>query len=81
MRHHPRTSEQHPRSAPAIEPITMRIPDACHYMGIGRSTLYILIGAGQVEIVKIGRSTLVVTDSLRRLVNEKRPGPKARALP
>lgn len=30
----------------------MRVPDACRYLGIGRSTLYVLIGEGQVEIIK-----------------------------
>ena len=40
------------RESPAIEPIVMRVPDACHYLGIGRSTLYVLIGKGEIEIIK-----------------------------
>lgn len=54
------------------EPITMRINDACRFTGISRSTLYLLIASGDVEIVKLGASTLVMTESLRRLVNKKR---------
>ena len=50
----------------------MRIPDACHYTGISRSTLYVLIAQGQVEIIKLGSSTLVITDSLRKLIADRR---------
>jgi excisionase family DNA binding protein len=55
-----------------IEPISMRVNDACRFTGISRSTLYLLIASGDVEIIKLGASTLVVTESLRRFVNEKR---------
>lgn len=60
------------RSLAAIEPISMRIPDACRFTGISRSTLYLLIAQREVEIVKLGASTLVVTESLRRLIESKR---------
>ena len=40
------------RGSPAIEPILMRVPDACRYLGIGRSTLYVLIGKREIEIIK-----------------------------
>lgn len=62
--------EQHQR--PVIEPIAMRVPEACRYIGISRSTLYVLIGKGEVEIVKLGSSTLVLTASLQRLVERRR---------
>ncbi|NCO98837.1 MAG: helix-turn-helix domain-containing protein [Sphingomonadales bacterium] len=54
------------------EPISMRVNDACRFTGISRSTLYLLIASGEIEIIKLGASTLVVTESLRRFVNEKR---------
>lgn len=54
-----------------IEPIAMRVPEACRYLGIGRSTLYVLIGEGEVEFIKIGSSTLVLTQSLRSLVERR----------
>lgn len=50
---------------PGIEPISMRITDACHFTGLSRSTLYVLIGQGKIDIVKVGRSSLVLTASLR----------------
>ncbi len=62
--------EQHQRTV--IEPIALRVPDACRYLGIGRSTLYVLIGQGEIEIVKVGSATLVLTASLRSLIERKR---------
>ena len=60
------------RNAPTIEPITMRVPDACRYIGVSRSTLYVLIAEGEVEIVKLGCSTLVLTESLKALIAQRR---------
>jgi len=50
----------------------MRIPDACRFTGISRSTLYLLIARGEVEIVKMGAATLVLTESLRDLIEGHR---------
>lgn len=61
-----------PSSPLAIEPISMRVPDACRFTGISRSTLYLLIARGEVEIVKMGAATLVLTDSLRELIERQR---------
>ncbi len=48
-------------------------------IGISRSKLYELIGAGEVETVKLGSATLVIVDSLRALVERRRrPAPDAR---
>ncbi|MBA4051998.1 MAG: hypothetical protein C0472_09020 [Erythrobacter sp.] len=60
------------QSAHAIEPITMRVPDACRYIGISRSTLYVLIAEGEIEIIKLGCSTLVLTESLNALIAKRR---------
>lgn len=57
---------------PAVAPITMRIPDACHFTGLGRSTLYLLIASGEIEVVKVGAATLVTTESLRSLIERRR---------
>jgi excisionase family DNA binding protein len=62
------------RDAYTVEPITMRVPDACRYIGVSRSTLYVLISEGEIEIVKLGCSTLVLTESLKALI-AKRRGP------
>ena len=51
-----------------IEPLTVRIPVAVQITGIGRSKLYELISAGELDVVKIGASTLITMASLRRLI-------------
>lgn len=63
---------QSPSSALTIEPISMRVPDACRFTGISRSTLYLLIARDEIEIVKVGAATLVLTQSLRDLIERQR---------
>lgn len=50
------------------EPLTVRIKTAVKLTGIGRSTLYELIQSGEIETVKIGRSTFIPYRSIKRLV-------------
>lgn len=58
--------------AQAVEPLAVRIPLAAQMLGIGKSTLYEMIAAGEIETIKIGRSTLVPTDSLRAFLARRR---------
>ena len=51
-----------------MEPLTVRIKTAVKLTGIGRSTLYELIQSGEIETVKIGRSTLIPYRCIKRLV-------------
>lgn len=55
-----------------LEPLTVRIPVAVQLTGIGRSKLYELITAGEVDVVKIGALTLITVASLRRLIQKSR---------
>jgi len=50
-----------------VEPICVRVSVAVKLTGMSRSTLYELIGDGEVEAVKVGRSTFVKYASLKRL--------------
>jgi excisionase family DNA binding protein len=50
-----------------IEPICVRVATAVKLTGIPRSTLYELIGAGELQTAKIGRSTFILYSSLKRL--------------
>ncbi|HEY5712275.1 MAG TPA: helix-turn-helix domain-containing protein [Allosphingosinicella sp.] len=60
---------------PAPEPIAVRIPQAAAMIGIGRSTLYLFIAAGEVETVKAGRATLVLVESLKAFIRVRRAEP------
>lgn len=52
-------------------PITVRIREACRLTGIGRSKLYQLIAAGEIETIKVGTITLVPVNSLTRFLQRK----------
>ncbi len=53
--------------AVVIEPLTVRISTAVQLTGISRSRLYELIQSGDLETVKVGRSTLIPYKSLKSL--------------
>lgn len=53
-----------------VEPISVRIAVAVRLTGIPRSTLYELISAGQIETVKIGRSTFIPYRCLKQLMGD-----------
>ena len=45
-------------------PILVTIPEACRISGFSRSELYRRLAAGDLDAVKMGRSTRIVTASL-----------------
>jgi excisionase family DNA binding protein len=53
-------------------PITVRIPQAVAMLGMSRSKLYQFIQSGEIEIVKIGRATLIPVESLTRFIATRR---------
>jgi len=54
------------------DPITVRIRRAVELTGIGRSKMYELIAAGEIDVVKVGSSTLVIYASLKAFVARRR---------
>ena len=55
-------------------PISGRIPQAVAMLGVSRSKLYQFIRSGEIEVVKIGRATLIPVDSLTRFIETRRLG-------
>lgn len=53
-----------------MEPLTVTVAGARKALGIGTTKIYELIGAGQLRTVKIGRRTLIRTDSIRALIGQ-----------
>ena len=48
------------------------IPDARHYLGgISHETIYRLIRAGQLGVIKVGRRTFVDQSELDRFIDER----------
>ena len=54
-----------------MKPIAVPIPEAARLIGVGRSTLYKLIAGKAVDVVHIGRRTLVTVASLTHCVASK----------
>lgn len=50
------------------EPLAYRVHDACHVLGIGRTSLYELMNAGKLRAVKIAGRTLIDAASIRALI-------------
>lgn len=55
-----------------LERISVKIPVAVELTGLSRSRIYELMKKGEIDFVKVGSSTLIPTDSLRRFIISKR---------
>lgn len=55
-----------------LETVTASINDTAKSLGVGKTKVYELIHAGKLDIIKIGRRTLVRADSIRALANGAR---------
>lgn len=57
---------------PPVEPICVKVNDAARMIGVGRTKLYELIASGEIEVVKLGKSTRITTASLHKMVMRQR---------
>jgi excisionase family DNA binding protein len=55
-------------------PLTVRVREACRLTGIGRSKLYELIAAEEIETIKVGTITLIPMVSLEQFLKRRRFG-------
>ena len=53
-----------------MEPLTVTVDGAKKALSLGHTKIYELIAEGRLKTVKIGRRTLVKTDSIRALVDQ-----------
>ena len=63
------------------ERLLVSINEAWSQLGVSRSKLFELVAAGEVEVVKIGRRTLVPQESLRDYVDRLRALSRAMSSP
>jgi excisionase family DNA binding protein len=52
-----------------MEPLAVSINDTVKALGVGRTSIYAMIAEGRLEAFKLGRRTLVKTESIKRLVD------------
>ncbi len=57
---------------PPVEPICVKVNDAARMIGVGRTKLYELIASGEIEAIKLGKSTRITTASLYELIMRQR---------
>lgn len=58
----------------ATAPLTVRVREGCRLTGIGRSKLYELIAAQEIETIKVGTITLIPMASLKQFLERTRCG-------
>lgn len=57
-----------PTTVTGVAPLCVRILVAAQMLGIGRTKVYELINAGELETIKLGESVLITTASLASFV-------------
>lgn len=57
-------------TTPAIERQGLRIEEAAHALGCGRTTVFKLIRTGRLRVVKLGARTIVPRNEVARLLSE-----------
>jgi len=61
----------------AMDPISVKVPEAVRLSGLSRSRIYELMRSGDIEFAKVGSSTLILVDSLRGFIVSRRTGNSA----
>jgi excisionase family DNA binding protein len=55
-----------------MEPIAISVNSAAKALGLGRSSIYVLLKSGQLDAIKAGRRTLLTTASIRKFAQPQR---------
>ena len=50
------------------EPLAYRIPDACHVLGLGKTSIYELMKLGKLKAIRVAGRTLIEANSARELI-------------
>ena len=64
----------HERTEPPDGVLLLTIIEAARVLSIGRTTMYELVGAGEIDVVHIGRSARVPVEALQEFVDRQRRG-------
>jgi excisionase family DNA binding protein len=59
------------RGTRPLEPLLLRAGEVAKLLGLGRSTVFALLAAGELPVVRIGRSVRVPRGALERWVDER----------
>jgi hypothetical protein len=67
-----RSGRKPPTIDSALPPLAVPVKVAAQLIGVGRSTLWVLIKQQEVETISIGRKRLVLHASLQALIESRR---------
>ena len=56
----------------ATNALLLTVPEVCTLLALGRSTIYTLMAAGELEIVHIGRSVRITAESTVAFVERRK---------
>lgn len=59
------------RKGKAMERLTYTVSETAETLGIGRTSLYAMIGDGRLIAIKIGRRTLIKVSSIKALIGDE----------
>ena len=63
-----------------IEPIAVSPSEAARLAGVGRTTIYSSISAGELRSIKVGKRRLIAVDALREWLRRRGQGMNERAV-
>lgn len=52
-----------------MEKLAYSIKETAAVLGVGRTSIYAMVGDGRLETFKVGRRTLIKVESIRRFVD------------
>ena len=55
-----------------VEKVGYSVEETVQATGLGRSTVYELLGSGELESIKVGRRRIVPADAIAQFMNAKR---------
>lgn len=55
-----------------VEKVGYSVEETMQATGLGRSTVYELLGSGELESIKVGRRRIVPVDAITQFMNSKR---------
>lgn len=56
-----------PSELPFYQRLLVGVDETCEQLGVGRNSVYNLINAGKLQVVKVGPRTLITTASILAL--------------
>lgn len=57
--------------AAGVAPLAHSVNDACALLGISRAHFYVLVGRGEIRLVKLGNKSVVPTSEILRVLGEQ----------